>query len=60
MKKNFLICFAAAIAVSLMFPRKAQTSTIDVADVDYSTSTSFNIASVIVVGILVLLYATFW
>ena len=56
----FLICLAAAIAVSLMFPRKVQTSTIDVTDVDYSTSTSFNIASVIVVGILVFLYATFW
>jgi len=56
----FLICLAAAIAVSLMFPRKAQTSTIDVTDVDYSTSTGFNIASVIVVGILVFLYATFW
>jgi len=56
----FLICLAAAIAVSLALPRKAQTSTIDVTDVDYSTSTGFNIASVIVVGILVFLYATFW
>ncbi len=56
----FLICLAAAIAVSLMFPNRQKTSTIDVTDVDYSTSTGFNIASVIVVGILVLLYATFW
>jgi SSS family solute:Na+ symporter len=56
----FLICLAAAIVVSLLFPRKKDTSTIDVTDVDYSTSVSFNIASVIVVGILVFLYATFW
>src|SRR5262249_47403273 len=56
----FLICFAAAIAGSLVFPRQAQASTTDVTDVDYSTSWGFNIASVIVVGILVFLYATFW
>ncbi|HWA91047.1 MAG TPA: sodium/sugar symporter [Rhizomicrobium sp.] len=56
----FLICLAAAIAVSLLFPRRKNTSTIDVTDVDYSTSLGFNVASVIVIGILVFLYATFW
>jgi SSS family solute:Na+ symporter len=57
---TFLICLAAAVAVSLMFPRRKETSTIDVTDVDYSTSTGFNIAGVIVVAILVFLYVTFW
>lgn len=56
----FLICLAAAAAVSLALPRRASTSTIDVRDVDYSTSLGFNIASGLVVAILVLLYATFW
>jgi SSS family solute:Na+ symporter len=56
----FLICLAAAVAVSLVLPRRASTSTIDVRDVDYSTSTGFNIASVLVIAILVLFYATFW
>jgi hypothetical protein len=30
------------------------------ADTDYSTSTSFNIASLMVTGILVALYTVFW
>jgi solute:Na+ symporter, SSS family len=56
----FLACLAGAVIVSLLFPRKVETSTIDVKDVDYSTSVSFNIASVIIVAILIGLYAMFW
>ena len=55
----FLICLAAAIAVSLA-QRKISASTIDVSNIDYSTSLSFNIASVFVVGILTMLYTAFW
>jgi SSS family solute:Na+ symporter len=55
----FLICLGAAMAVSLL-QRKPTTSTIDVREVDYSTSFAFNVASVLVIGILVALYATFW
>lgn len=57
----FLICLAAAIAVSLVTPRKVLAEdAIVTTDIDYSTSTSFNIASVVVVAILVGLYAVFW
>lgn len=56
----FVICLVLAVVVSLLFPRKRDTSTIDVTDVDYSTSLGFNVAGVIVIGILVALYATFW
>jgi solute:Na+ symporter, SSS family len=57
---TFLICLAAAVVVSLIAPRKVETSTIDVKDVDYSTSTGFNIASVIIIAVLVGLYTVFW
>jgi SSS family solute:Na+ symporter len=56
----FLICLAAAIVVSLIFPKKDKTTSVDLTNIDYSTSTSFNIASVIVIGILIALYYAFW
>jgi hypothetical protein len=55
----FLICLGAAIAVSLA-QRKRPVSTIDVSNIDYSTSFSFNVASVVVMGILTMLYSVFW
>ncbi len=56
----FLICLGLAVIVSLMQKPKPQTTTIDLADIDYSTSKSFWIASGAVVAILVALYATWW
>jgi solute:Na+ symporter, SSS family len=55
----FLLCLAAAMLVSLLQP-KPKTSTIEVADVDYSTSTGYLIATIVVVAILCALYATWW
>ena len=55
----FLICLAGAIAVSLA-QRKPSTSTIDVSNINYSTSLLFNVASVFIVGILATLYIVFW
>jgi solute:Na+ symporter, SSS family len=55
----FLICLGAAIMVSLT-QRKSSTSTIDVSNIDYSTSRAFNVASLVVMGILVTLYTIFW
>jgi hypothetical protein len=46
------------MAVSLLQPKRDHT--IELADVNYSTSVGFNIASVIVIGVLVALYYTFW
>ncbi|MDE2499472.1 MAG: sodium/solute symporter [Alphaproteobacteria bacterium] len=56
----FLICLALAVIVSLSQKAKPQSSTIDVANVDYSTSTTFNIAGLLVISILVALYAILW
>jgi SSS family solute:Na+ symporter len=55
-----LICFALAIIVSLMQKPKPETSTIDVTNIDYSTSKSFWIASGAIIAILIALYATWW
>lgn len=54
----FAICMGLAILVSLM--QKPKPSTIDVADIDYSTSVGFNIASAVTIAILVALYAMWW
>ena len=56
----FLMCLGLAIVVSLMQKPKPETSTIDVKQIEYSTSKSFNIASVAIIAILVALYATWW
>jgi len=56
----FLICLALAIVVSLFQRKRASSSTIDVGEIDYSTSTGFNAASVAVIAILCALYATWW
>ncbi|HEY0281146.1 MAG TPA: sodium/solute symporter [Rhizomicrobium sp.] len=56
----FLICLGAGVVVSLLEKPKPQSSTIDVAGIDYSTSTSFNIAGLAIILILVALYAFLW
>jgi SSS family solute:Na+ symporter len=55
-----LICLGLAVIVSLMQKPKPQTSTIDVTNIDYSTTKSFWIASGAVIAILIVLYATWW
>ena len=56
----FLICLGSAIVVSLMQKSKSKSSSIDVADIDYSTSTAFNTASLAIIAILIALYAIWW
>jgi len=56
----FLFCLGLAISVSYLQRNKPRNSTIDVKNVDYSTSANFNIASLAVIAILVALYAVWW
>jgi SSS family solute:Na+ symporter len=56
----FLICLGLAVIVSLMQKPKPTTSTIELTDIDYSSTKSFWIASGAVIAILVALYATWW
>ena len=56
----FLICFGLAIVASLMQKPKPEAVTVDVNNVDFSTGTSFKIATGAIIAILIALYATWW
>jgi SSS family solute:Na+ symporter len=57
-------CFVAgiviAVAISLMSPQKEAAMRVDIKNVDFKTGTGFNIASVVIVLVLALLYYTWW
>ena len=56
----FLICTGLAILASMLQKPKPQNVTVDVTNVDYSTTKSFKIASGAIIAILIALYATWW
>jgi SSS family solute:Na+ symporter len=56
----FLLCTAIAIVISIMQGNREQVNSIELADVDFSTSQGFNAAGVAVALILVALYSTWW
>ncbi|MBB6093654.1 SSS family solute:Na+ symporter [Povalibacter uvarum] len=56
----FLICFALAIVISLASPRRTAELRVELKGIDYSTTTGFNIAAVLVIVILTFLYWRFW
>ncbi|HET9862452.1 MAG TPA: sodium/solute symporter, partial [Steroidobacteraceae bacterium] len=57
-------CFVAgmiiAIGISLASPRKEAAMRVDIKNVDFSTGTGFNIASLVIVAILAVLYYVWW
>lgn len=56
----FLICLALAVSGSLLTASKSHASQIDVTDIDYSTTLSYNLAAVVVVALLVPIYWYWW
>lgn len=56
----FFIALTLAVVISLIRPAQAARNRIDVRGVSYATTTSFNVAALGVVAILVALYATWW
>jgi len=56
----FLICAGLAVLASLFQRVKPENVTVDVTNVDYSTTKSFKIASCAIIAILIALYATWW
>ncbi|MET1163010.1 MAG: sodium/sugar symporter [Pseudoxanthomonas sp.] len=56
----FLLALALAVGVSLLTRKADGKDFIRTDDVDYRTSTMFNMGALAVVAILVALYATFW
>jgi solute:Na+ symporter, SSS family len=57
-------CFVAgiviAVAISLMTPKSTAALRVDIDNVDFKTGTFFNVAALIVVGTLAVLYAIWW
>ena len=56
----FLLALALAVVVSLATRPRADTDTIDTANVDYATRASFNVGAIAILLILAALYATWW
>lgn len=56
----FLACFGIAIVLSLLQKPNTAAMKVELKNIDYTTSHSFNIASLLVIIILCLLYGYFW
>jgi SSS family solute:Na+ symporter len=56
----FLAGVAIAVAISLIWPRPPGELRVDIKNVNFSTGTGFNIAALIIVGILAGLYIMWW
>ena len=56
----FLMCIAVGVGVSAMQGAKPHPAAIDYNEIDTSTTSGFNIASVVIVLMLAALYATWW
>lgn len=56
----FILCCVLAAAVTLLSGAKEQSNSIDLNDVSFKTTSSFNVASIGVVLILVAIYVTWW
>ncbi len=56
----FLMCLAVGVGVSAMQGAKPHPAAVDYAEIDTSTTSGFNIASLVIALMLVALYATWW
>jgi len=56
----FVICLMAAIVISLLGKPPAAQLKVELKQIDYGTSTGFNLAALGVTVILAALYITYW
>jgi SSS family solute:Na+ symporter len=56
----FLLCLGLAALLSLLRPDPQRVMRVELRQIDYSTSTGFNVAAILVTLILIALYATWW
>ena len=56
----FLLCLSIAVALSLLQAPRTTALRVDLKNIDYSTGTAFNVASAMLIVILIALYALFW
>ena len=56
----FIACTALAVVISLMSKQKEHVEIVDIKEIDFSTSKSFNMATIATVLILIAFYWTWW
>src|SRR3569833_834530 len=56
----FVACMALAIIVSLVQKPQPPSMSIELKNIDYSTTTGFNIAAAVIIVVLIVLYTTWW
>ena len=56
----FLMCIAVGIGVSAIQRAEPHPAAVDYKEIDTTTSSGFNIASLVIVLLLAALYATWW
>ena len=56
----FVLCLAVAMLISLAAPKKETAMRVDLKNIDYTTSTGFNVGAAVVILILVALYGLWW
>jgi SSS family solute:Na+ symporter len=56
----FLACLAIAIVLSLLQPRREAALKVDIKNIDYSTTSGFNLGSVAIIAVLTVIYAVWW
>lgn len=56
----FLLCTLIAVGISMLQSNEDQPGSVELADIDFTTTRGFNIAGIAVALILVALYATWW
>ena len=56
----FVLCMIMAIVVSLLETRESHKNAVDLAGIDFTTSSSFNISTIAVTMILIVFYTTWW
>ncbi|HMD74961.1 MAG TPA: hypothetical protein VKG05_13960, partial [Steroidobacteraceae bacterium] len=56
----FIACLGIAVVLSLLEAPRQSALRVELRDVDYSTSTGFNLGALAIMAILIALYATWW
>ncbi|BFL85314.1 sodium/sugar symporter [Shewanella baltica] len=56
----FLLCLGLGVLVSLLRPRTQPSKTVDLSQVSFATTPSFNLHTAIIAIILIALYTTWW
>jgi SSS family solute:Na+ symporter len=56
----FVVGMVIAVTISLATPKRETALRVDIKNVDFSTGTGFNLAALLIVAILAVLYGVWW